>query len=476
MKYQISNIKYQNNYQSGAITPAVLIIIGAFVVIIYGLLMVLALQLNFSHRQTASEEALNIAEAGINYYRWHLAHAPEDFKDGTNNQGPYIHDYYDPQGAKIGKYSLEISPPNSGSTIVTITSTGWTNQYPNIKRKIKASYGIPSFSQYAFLSNASSWYGSGAILYGPIHSNNGIRMDGRNYSYVTSAKEEYKCGSETGCHPSEWKPGVWGSGGDQALWRFPVPAIDFDTISFDYLGMRQAAKDTGVYLDKSGAQGYHLVFFANGTYKIYKVNSTNRIRGYSVPGQGLGEEGVGGCRWLDQLIASEQLIGTYSTAEKPIVFVEDHLWVEGTVNGQVTVVAARFPIQSSAMNIWIRNNLTYQSYDKSDNLGLIAQNNIYFVRDVPDDFRIDGALIAQKGNIIRHGYLSSCGGTQGALKQKLTINGSLISYFKSYWNFNDPPVSGFVTREINYDQNLLYNPPPYFPASGDYEFISWEEK
>src|SRR3972149_3738996 len=79
----------------GSITPALLIITSAFVVIIYGMLSVLSLQLDSSHRQTASEEALNIAEAGINYYRWHLAHDPNDFTDGTGTPGPYNHNYYD---------------------------------------------------------------------------------------------------------------------------------------------------------------------------------------------------------------------------------------------------------------------------------------------------------------------------------------------------------------------------------------------
>ena len=84
--------------------------------------------------------------------------------------------------------------------------------------------------------------------------------------------------------------------------------------------------------------------------------------------------------------------------------------------------------------------------------------------------------IAKNGKIIRHGYLPSCGETTEALKDKLTINGSLISYYKSYWNFGSTPTSGFIEREINYDTNLLYNPPPYFPSSGDYEFISWSEE
>ena len=150
--------------------------------------------------------------------------------------------------------------------------------------------------------------------------------------------------------------------------------------------------------------------------------------------------------------------------------------MEGTVNGQITVVAARFPIQSSDKNIWIKDNLVYAAHDNTNSLGLIAQNDIYFVRDLPEDFRIDGALIAQKGKIIRHGYFPGCGASSESVKDKLTINGSIISYYKSYWNFGSQPVSGFIEREINYDNNLVYSPPPYFPTSGEYEFISWVEE
>src|SRR3990170_1044511 len=125
----------------GSITPALLIITSAFVVIIYGMLSVLSLQLDSSHRQTASEEALNIAEAGINYYKWHLAHDPNDFTDGTGQAGPYIHDYLDPQGASVGKYSIEVTQPLAGSSIVEIKSTGWDNDYQAVKRTIIAQYG-----------------------------------------------------------------------------------------------------------------------------------------------------------------------------------------------------------------------------------------------------------------------------------------------------------------------------------------------
>lgn len=465
-----------NNSSRGTITPAILVITSAFIVVIYGILFVLTLQFDFSRRQTSSELAINVAEAGINYYRWHLAHDPDDFTDGTGEPGPYVHDYVDPQGAEIGQFSLEITPPEDGSSVVTITSTGWTNEFPGVTRTIEAKYGIPSFSRYSFLSNASSWYGENITVNGQIHSNNGIRMDGTNLSLVSSAKDTYMCGSETGCHPPESKPGVWGSGGDSGLWQFPVPAIDFNSISFDFAQMKEDAEDNGLYLEPSNREGYHILFLSDGSVRVNEVEDTDWVYGYAVPGQGLGQDGQGGCRRRYQIIEDESFIGIYNVSDVPILFAEDDLWVEGSVQGRLTVAAAKFPIQSKYANIWIPNSITYTSYDGSDSLGLIAQNDIYLARDIPEDFQIDAILTAQQGKIIRHGYFDWCGGTSQAVKDKLTINGSLISYEKSYWNFGSGPTSGFIEREINYDANNLFNPPPYFPTSGDYEFISWEEK
>ena len=348
------------NKQKGSTTPALLIIISAFVFVIYGLLMVLALQLDFSHRQVAQEKALHIAEAGINYYRWHLAHAPEDFQDGTGGPGPYEHNYQDPQGTEIGKFNLEITAPSDGSSIVTIKSTGWTNNYARVKRTITSQYGKPSLARFAFLQNASSWYGTNITVHGQIHSNKGIRMDGVNTSLVTSAQETYICGSETGCSPPERKPGVWGSGpgGAQGLWQFPVPPIDFRTIAFDFTTMLQAAQDNGLYLPASGSSGYHLVFSSDGTINVYRVNDTDYLFGYSVPGQGHGEGG-GGCRKHNQIINNETTIGSYNISNIPIIFSEDHLWVEGTITGRITIVAARFPISSKHINIWIPNMISF---------------------------------------------------------------------------------------------------------------------
>ena len=36
-------------------------------------------------------------------------------------------------------------------------------------------------------------------------------------------------------------------------------------------------------------------------------------------------------------------------------------------------------------------------------------------------------------------------------------------------------IAGFDNIELNYDNNLLYNPPPYFPTEENYKTDMWEE-
>lgn len=471
----------RKNNQSGVTTPAIIVITTSAIIILYAILFVLVKQLEYSTRQVALEQSLNIAEAGVNYYRWHLAHDPDDYQDGTGSPGPYEHEYIDPEGSPIGRFSLEITPPDSGSSVVTIQSTGWSYDFPNIKRVVRVQYGQPSFARYSFLQHESSWYGSGITVNGLIHSNNGIRMDGTNLSLVNSAQETYVCGSETGCYnqsycssPCNWNssqdrcecPGVWGSGGDDGLWQYPETQVDFDAISFDFVQMRTAAQNEGVYLEDSESRGYHVVL--NGdSFNIYRVNSTDYYYAY----------GEDGCQRRHQVVDSETLINTYDINDNHIVFAENDLWVEGNLDGRLTIVAARFPIETSQANIWIPDNITYTNYDNTNSLGIIAQQDIYFARNIPEDFKIDAALMAQKGRIMRHAYYSWCGGTSQAVKDKLTLYGSVISYLKSYWNYSGGwGSSGFIERDIIYDPSLLYFSPPYFPSSGEYEFISWQEE
>ena len=453
------------------ITPALLIIASAFIIVIYGLLFILSLQFDFSQRQIAQDKAIDIAEAGINYYRWHLSADPEDYQDGTGSSGEYVHDYRDPQGDIIGQYSLEIDPPTESYPVVTIRSTGWITRYPKVKRTIEAKYGKIILTRYSFLHNSNMWFGNSITVTGPVFSNGGIRQDGHNTSTVESAKQTYTCGLESGCNTPEEKPGVWGNGELDELWDYPVAPIDFESIKVDFDNMKTSAINDGLYLAASGQQGYYLHFTADGNFTVYTVTGTSPIQSYSLEDA---------CTDIYQTIESQTLQGTYAVADTPIIFVEDMVWVDGVVNGKTTVAAARFPLGSFNANIFIKDDLTYLAKDGNHKLGLVAEKDIILTRDIPEYFDLHGALLAQNGRTIRHHYNFFGCKTGGGSSQKKEFNfyGSLISNQRSYWNFSSgpkSPASGFVKTTLEYDSSNYDDPPPYFPAYGGYNFLSWKE-
>lgn len=464
-----SEFRIKNKYlkQAGAVTILIAIIGMVMTVVLAGVAMMTGVGYNSTTRQIAFDQTLMVAEAGVNYYRWHLAHSPDDYQDGTGQPGPYEHDFKDPEGNIVGKYSLEVTPPEPGYSQVTIESTGWMLATPTVKRTVRVRYGIPSLARYSFLHNANVWFGQGLTVHGRAMSNGGIRQDGVNDSTIQSYKSTYTCGTETGCSPSRSRPGVWGSGGPTELWEFPVDWVDFGAINVDFQAMRDASIAMGSHYNTSSRQGYHVVFVNDGTARVYEVRTTNYYRGYD----------DGTCSNLYQRISTETLLATHNLADDNVLFFEDTVWVEGVVKGDVTLIAAKYPFDSNNEDMWIRNNVTYLAKDDNNHLALIAQRNIYFVKDLPQTFEIDAALLAKSGKIIRHNYaVGSCGSYSNAVRQRLVIYGSIISNLKSYWNWGSSPVtSGFTTRDVSYDNSLYLEPPPYFPANGDYEIISWDE-
>src|SRR3989338_1100428 len=223
----------------GNIKIAVLIFRYLGVFVMSSLVNWALLNSHLNNQRQAKELAFQIAEAGIEYYRWHLAHAPGDFQDGTGLAGPYYHNFENKAGAVVGQFRLEITPPPSGSTKVIITSTATTTSYANVKRVIRAQYAIPSLAKFAVVANDVMRFGAGTETFGPIHSNNGIRFDGIAHNLVTSARSTYNDPDHSGndefgvhTHDSPTDPlppaavparvDVFESGR-----QFPVPTVDF---------------------------------------------------------------------------------------------------------------------------------------------------------------------------------------------------------------------------------------------------------
>src|SRR3990172_3367374 len=99
------------NKKLGGISIMVLMVGVIMSLMLGGIVVYGTTQYSYTLRGSAGKDALMLAEAGVQYYRWHLAHDTTDFTDGTGLPGPYVHDYKDPQGASLGTFSLTIIPP-----------------------------------------------------------------------------------------------------------------------------------------------------------------------------------------------------------------------------------------------------------------------------------------------------------------------------------------------------------------------------
>jgi hypothetical protein len=467
------------NQKGFAIIYEVLIIF-IFSMVMLAIVSYALYQLKLVKSITSKEQAFQIAEAGSNYYQWHLAHFPNDYQDGTGVAGPYVHDFIDKDTQQtIGRFSLTITAPPAGTTIVKIQSVGYTLADPSATRTVTSSYGIPSLAKYAFLTNSDTWIGPTEGVSGEFHTNGGIRFDGTGNAPITSSKTTYTCTPAFGCSPSSTQNGIWGAAAQSTknFWSFPVPNVDFSTITANLATIKTGAQTSGIYLPPSNAQGYSLVFNANNTVSVYKVTSLRSDpTGWGVELDSNGNN-VAHPESIDynartKLDGDPNTVGVqdYPIPANGLIFVEDKTWVEGTVASRVMVAAANLGAPynpATAPNIMIPNNIVYTVKDGTVELGLLAQKDVLLSYLSPNNLEIDAALIAQNGSAQRWYYPNNT-------KNLITIYGAVSSYGTWTWSWGNPVNSGYINTSTTYDANLLYGPPPSFPLdSSGYQQITW---
>ncbi|MDD3888138.1 MAG: hypothetical protein PHN19_05255, partial [Patescibacteria group bacterium] len=72
-------MKCDNKSQRGAALIVVLVFTSIFMIVGIGLLQLVGTLYKTSIKKQSSLRALQIAEAGINYYKWRLSHSPADY-------------------------------------------------------------------------------------------------------------------------------------------------------------------------------------------------------------------------------------------------------------------------------------------------------------------------------------------------------------------------------------------------------------
>jgi len=466
--------------KKGQIAVELLFLSAVVVALITGFVSLAASLLQASVRSQNKLQALAVAEAGIEYYRWHLAHAQADFEDGTGQPGPYVHNYYDKNGNLIGQFSLAITAPPPGSTIVTITSTGTITADATVKKTVQVRMGIPSFAQYAWVLNSDVTFGTGAVVNGIVYSNQGVHFDGTAHNLVESALTTYT--DPGNGNKNEWAVYTDGPPADpQPPTAFPTstsaiftagrivsaPAIDFAGLTEDLATIASTSQISGYYATSSGGLGYDLLL-ATTSFTVYKVTALN-----TAPGGCTNSQNQSG--WGTWSIKTETPYASGTIPQNGDMFFSDNLWVRGSVNGaRVTIASGKFPVNPATYtNITVNNSLTYGNFNGSDTIALIAQNNINIGLASDNNLTVDAALIAQNGRIGRYYYGSNCGSNY--LRNSFTNLGIMATNQSSGFVYGNND-SGYLARTYDYDANLLYAPPPSFPlTTNQYSTISWEE-
>jgi hypothetical protein len=495
-------MKLNKKNQRGGVLVLLIIVIAVFAMVMFPVVAVFLGKMQLMRSSILREQAFQIAEAGINYYQWHMVRFPNDFQDGTGDEGPYVHDYIDYDIQKvIGQFSLEITPPSEGQTTVIVKSTGWTNENPNIKKIVTATFGKNSLANYALLAHDWIYVWDTETYDGPVHSDAGIRFEGTAQSAITSSVQTTytsDCNQEhpeRSCPARQTRPAVWALGEkksqNEPYWSNPVPTADFTGISAAFSTIMQKSSLPGNINLPSYSPGYSLVFNSDGTVTVSKVLRTKNtgakfpvtteiINGTNTSLKTLN----GGTDYRDR---SSQYTRTIP-AEGLAIYSVNNLWVEGTVKGRVVVATANGATNIWNMpNIYIPGDLVYSTTNpgfgpNADTIGLMAQGNIIITKeagkDAPYNTHIDAALLAQNGFVA-----APIGYSGGSAKNNLYIFGSVILHGSWWFNFTNYTcyyggcvfTDGYQYPHFSWDSNLLYYPPPYFPGSSGSDEIQMKK-
>lgn len=456
----------------------VLVFSGIFTAILAAAMGAIISQSRLVNQDIALEQALAVAEGGLQYYRWYLAHNPDDVTHGTGLPGPYIIPYGQPP---IGEFELSIASTTYCGQVASIRvqSTGYTFANPTLRRTVSARYSRPTVADYSFIINSNVWAGNSLDISGPYHSNGGIRMDGTNNSIVTSGQSTWTCTSSFGCGTTQTVDGVFTTtvNSNPALFAFPSPPINFAGLTVDLAQMRTRAIAAGLYFGPSGNRGYQAVVNANNTITVRRVTNAPETGTFSAED---------GWHFERNRIVNSSFVGTYPIpADCPLVFFEDKVWLSGTVDRPLSVATANVGSYSIDPSIILEDNITYTSATSSAFLA-VAENNVLIGLMAPNNMTLQGIFIAQNGRFGRNHYVTS--GTYQVpstldpqvQRNSLTMVGTVVSNGRvgTQWvNTSGTYISGFANRTNSYDRNLVDNPPPLVPRTSDvYELSDWRDE
>lgn len=444
-----------------------------------------------------TEDALQIAEAGYNRYMYYLNDDSEFFRnpDGISINGAFGQEGFVPKtinndlpevyeettyrmGDKvIGYYQIRVIQPSLNEDL-TVISTGWTADNPNLKVTVKVKLHKKSFTEYVDFTDSSVnngekvYWTTGNVADGPVFCNGNIYVSG----YPVFNDNVYTAGK---LNEEKGKADIKGElyEGKDGIRKAEFPASNPE--------IKNWAKNGGIYLE-----GRTCIRLRNDQLEIRNIKKNN-----------------------DEPY-------TVALPKNGVLYVEGMVFIAGELDGRLTVyatdiiyVTGKDPTNYNPKNAEKIGTFTYKS--KNYNVGII-----YADPNIPADKNAIGSnysddmlgLISAKDIIIptrtwpasnTHGYKQY--GYDDVIVENLIIFGALMTTGGQFRveEYDKAPVSGTLSvwgskiqnhprgavgkvsgnisksgysKQDKYDYRLKTITPPHFvtPADSGWEVTSWE--
>jgi hypothetical protein len=347
-----------------------------------------------------------------------------------------------------GTYTVRVFGDTTGAVGLSSYEILSTGRFEDAVRQIRALVVTSSFAAYQWYvedeGGGDSWFHTGEHFEGPIHLNCNLKVDGDpvfegpvrtvgHYIDEPVSNPKFMMGYEE--------------------YVDPVYLPSRETI---LATVRAEALDGGIYgssLGESPQFYYDVVLGEPGdgwlTYTGYESDGT--------------PVGVSDTVWIE--------------ATNGVAWFEERIRIHGTLDGQLTIGVDN--------DIEIVDDIVYEGWMPGggmdpgcdDMLGLIACGEDWgdlLLADTPEnmtDLEVHGILMSMEKNIEVENLVGS-----GTTRGTFTICGSMLSDlgFKLAIYSGDDLTSGYV-RDYHYDYRVLTTPPPFFPLTGHYAVVEWEE-
>jgi len=307
-------------------------------------------------------------------------------------------------------------------------------------KTLRIALRVESFAKFAYFTQdeynpdigATIWFFDGDVLNGPVHSNSRMNICGSPVfeGLVSSTAESFNFyhGGPPVDNP-DFRDG----------YELEAPDCDMDRVK-NLARLEAAAVSGGLKLI---CQRARIIFNPDGTmsYRYYADGAWSAWETRPLPGNG-------------------------------VIYIKGHAIVSGVLNGRVTVAT------TANKDILLPADMCYQT-DPSDPacddmLGLVAGRSVTVTKNSPAgaDVTIHASVMAfdKSFGVKDYAHIPVMGA--------LNVYGGIIQKYRgpvgTFYASSGQMASGYA-KNYRYDVRMRLESPPYFPATGRYEQISWSE-